>query len=189
MPLNPDAPQRHVHDSDVFTGEDRFRAFVTASSNAVYRMSADWKEMQQLDGARFIADTEDAMLGWMEKYIHPDDRRTVQNAIDVAINRKIPFDLEHRVLRLDGSLGWTHSRAVPLLAADGKISEWIGAARDIPNVRTPKPRWRLWPRNTRASRGCTTRSRRTRRTSSTPLIGRRGFVSQIDDCSKFGRGR
>jgi len=113
------------------SSEDRFRAFVTASSNVVYRMSADWSEMQQLDGAMFIADTEAATLGWMERYIHPDDRSMVQNAIDAAIAAKSPFDLEHRVLRLDGSLGWTHSRAVPLVDADGTISEWIGAASDI----------------------------------------------------------
>jgi PAS domain S-box-containing protein len=131
MPSSSDPPQGRVFNSDVRSGEDRFLAFVTASSNAVYRMSADWKELQQLDGAKFIADTGGATLGWMEKYIHPDDRLIVQNAIDAAIKGKIPFDLEHRVLRLDGSLGWTHSRAVPLLDADGKISEWIGAARDI----------------------------------------------------------
>ena len=32
---------------------------------------------------------------------------------------------------LDGSLGWTFSRAVPLLDADGEISEWFGAASDM----------------------------------------------------------
>ncbi len=131
MPSSPDALQASVLESDVQLGKDRFRAFVAASSNSVYRMSADWQELQQLDGAMFIADAEGATLGWMEKYIHPDDRRMVQNAIDIAIERKVPFDLEHRVLRLDGSLGWTHSRAVPVLDADGVVSEWIGAARDI----------------------------------------------------------
>ncbi len=131
LPASPDPLQGGVFNSDVRSSDDRFRAFVTASSNAVYRMSADWKELQQLDGAKFIASTEDSTLGWMEKYIHPDDRRMVQNAIDAAIKRKIPFDLEHRVLRLDGTIGWTHSRAVPVLDADGRICEWIGAARDI----------------------------------------------------------
>jgi PAS domain S-box-containing protein len=113
------------------SSEDRFRAFVIASSHAVFRVSADWTEMQQLDGAKLIADTDDAAVGWMEKYIHPDDRSIVQNAIDAAIERKIPFEVEHRVLRLEGSVAWTHSRAVPLLDADGVISEWIGAAEDI----------------------------------------------------------
>jgi PAS domain S-box-containing protein len=77
-----------------------------------------------------------ALRGQESRYIHPDDRRTVQDAIDAAIKRNMPFDLEHRVLRLDGSLGWTHSRAVPLLGPHGKISGWIGAARDITQRKT-----------------------------------------------------
>jgi len=126
-----DTLQQRMFKDDVRSSEERFRAFVTASSNAVYRMSADWKQMQQLDGAEFIASTDDATVGWMDKYIHPDDRATVQKAIDAAIESKTPFELEHRVLRIDGSFGWTHSRAVPLLDAGGGIIEWIGSARDI----------------------------------------------------------
>lgn len=130
-PSRGDALQERMFDIGAGGSDDLFRAFFTASSDAVYRMSADWQEMEQLDGARFIADTKVATRGWMEKYIHPDDRSTVQTAIDAAIASKRAFDLEHRVLRTDGSLGWTHSRAVPLFAGDGKIAAWIGAARDI----------------------------------------------------------
>jgi two-component sensor histidine kinase/CheY-like chemotaxis protein len=35
------------------------------------------------------------------------------------------------VRRIDGSLGWTLSRAVPLFDAEGEIVEWFGAATDI----------------------------------------------------------
>jgi hypothetical protein len=44
---------------------------------------------------------------------------------------KAPFELEHRVLRVDGSLGWTFSRAVPLFDKRGEIVEWFGPARDV----------------------------------------------------------
>src|ERR1035441_7657073 len=36
-----------------------------------------------------------------------------------------------RVLRVDGTLGWTFSRAIPLQDANGEIVEWLGAASDI----------------------------------------------------------
>lgn len=52
-------------------------------------------------------------------------------AIEKAIREKSVFELEHRVLRADGSYGWTYSRAVPRLDASGEIFEWIGAASDI----------------------------------------------------------
>ena len=111
--------------------EERFRAFVTASSDVVYRMSPDWREMRELRGREFIADTDAPNRGWLEKYIHPDNQPHVLAVIDEAIRTKGVFQLQHRVLRLDGTLGWTFSRAIPLLDANGAIVEWIGAATDV----------------------------------------------------------
>ena len=112
-------------------GEWRYRILVAASSDMVYRMSADWGEMRSLIGREFIADTSSPSRTWLEKYIHPDDQPTVRQAIDRAIQTKSVFELEHRVIRTDGTLGWTHSRAVPLLDGEGKIAEWIGTAVDV----------------------------------------------------------
>ena len=111
--------------------EARLRAFVTASSDVVYRMSPDWSEMRQLDGRDFIVDTKVPLRGWIQEYIHPDDQLQVLEAIGHAIRTKSPFKLEHRVRRVDGTLGWTSSRAIPLLDAEGGIVEWFGTASDI----------------------------------------------------------
>jgi len=111
--------------------EERFRALVSASSDVIYRMSPDWREMRQLHGRDFLPDTESPSEGWLEKYIHPDDQGRVIAAMQEAIRRKSNFELEHRVLRTDGSLGWTFSRAVPILDSNGEIIEWFGAATDI----------------------------------------------------------
>ncbi len=111
--------------------EARFRGFVTASSDVMYRMSADWAEMRHLDGRNFIADTEKSNPNWLQEYISPDDQPQVLAAINESIRTKGIFDLEHRVRRVDGSVGWTSSRAVPLLDARGEIAEWFGAASDV----------------------------------------------------------
>jgi PAS domain S-box-containing protein len=115
----------------VATSEDRFRALVTATSNIVYSMSADWRIMQELDGRGFLSDTSEPIADWLPKYIHPQDQEMVQAAIDEAIREKKIFQLEHRVLQADGVLGWTFSRAVPILDDKGEIIEWFGAATDI----------------------------------------------------------
>lgn len=47
------------------------------------------------------------------------------------IQTKSLFELEHRVLRVDGTLGWPLSRAIPISDAEGEIMEWFGAASDI----------------------------------------------------------
>lgn len=109
----------------------RFSTLVMASSKVVYQMSADWSEMRQLHAQGFIADTEKPNRNWLQEYIHPDDQLHVKEAISESIRTKSIFELEHRVLRVDGTLGWTFSRAIPILDADGKIIEWFGAASDI----------------------------------------------------------
>jgi signal transduction histidine kinase len=111
--------------------EERLRAFLTATADIVFRMSPHWTQMYFLDGKDFVADTKDPNNFWMNKYIFPDDQPRVKDAIQEAISRKGIFQLEHRVLRADGSIGWTSSRAIPLLDPQGQIIEWFGTASDI----------------------------------------------------------
>jgi PAS domain S-box-containing protein len=111
--------------------EERFRALVNATSDVVYRMSPDWSVMRQLTGGEFLSDTGAPISNWMEKYIHPEDLDKARIAISEAIRTKSIFSLEHRVQRVDGSMGWTFSRAVPILNESGEIIEWFGAANDV----------------------------------------------------------
>jgi two-component sensor histidine kinase len=111
--------------------EIRFRALVNATSDVIYRMSPDWKEMRQLDGRSFLADIEQPQIAWMDIYLLPEDRALVQESIDRAIANKEPFQLEHRVRQADGSIGWTFSRGVPILDGKGEIIEWFGCANDV----------------------------------------------------------
>lgn len=111
--------------------EERFRAFVSATSEAIFRMSPDWTVMRHLQGRSFMEGTSEPSRGWLEKYIHPDDQPRVLSAIRAAVLSKSVFELEHRVKRVDGSMGWTLSRAIPLKDAQGDIVEWFGAASDV----------------------------------------------------------
>ncbi len=116
--------------------EQRFGALVSASSDVLYRMSPDWTEMRQLGGGGFVPDTDSANPDWLQDYIHPDDQPAVWDEIQTAVRTKGIFELEHRVRRVDGTLGWTHSRAIPILDADGEVLEWFGAASDITERRS-----------------------------------------------------
>lgn len=68
---------------------------------------------------------------WLERFILPEDRELVKRHVSAAIRSKSFFELEHRIMRADGTIGWTFSRAIPILDADGKIKEWFGAASDV----------------------------------------------------------
>ncbi|GAA5060050.1 GAF domain-containing protein [Haladaptatus pallidirubidus] len=109
----------------------RLDAFVTATSEVIFRMNPDWTEMNELEGQEFMADTDKSRSNWIDEYIPSDEQGRVQDAIDEAIKTKSTFELEHQVLQVDGTRGWTHSRAVPILDDDGKITEWFGTASDI----------------------------------------------------------
>jgi len=111
--------------------EQRFRTLVTATSDVVYWMNADWSEMRYLEGKDFIPDQSGPNRGWIVKYLPSEDQPRILGAIQEAIRTKSVFALEHRIIRIDGTLGWTFSRAVPILDANGELVEWLGAASDI----------------------------------------------------------
>jgi len=109
----------------------RLRALVSASSDVIYSLSADWQVMRELDGRGFLKNAPHPTTDWKSVNVHPDDLEKVNETIEKAIREKKIFELEHQVWRADGTPGWTFSRAVPILDDQGEIIEWVGTASDI----------------------------------------------------------
>jgi PAS domain S-box-containing protein len=128
---NPLDYKPNTNDQAIAASGKRFGALVTAISDVVYSMSPDWRVMRQLDGRGFLPDTDEPTDDWQIKNIPPDDWLKVTAAINEAIRDKKIFQLEHRVIKVDGTTGWTFSRAVPILDENGEIIEWFGTASDI----------------------------------------------------------
>ena len=66
--------------------DQQFRAVVTASSNVLYRMNADWSEMRQLGSTGFLANTNQPANAWLEKYIPSHE----QSRVGVRLHRLPP---------------------------------------------------------------------------------------------------
>jgi PAS domain S-box-containing protein len=124
-----DAPRRER--TAPTSTQARLDALIAATSDVVYRMSADWSELQPLDGHGLVASNDAPIRDWLERNIPPDEHARIRAAIAQAIAGKSVFELEHRVIGPTGEDTWTHSRAAPILGPDGEIVEWFGFARDI----------------------------------------------------------
>jgi two-component system CheB/CheR fusion protein len=126
-----DISGRRIAEDALRASEARFRAFVTASSDMLYTMSADWTEMRKLEGKNILADTEAPTGNWIDKYIPEDCRPELLAGIAKAIETRSIFEMEHRVICASGGIAWIFSRAIPLLDGEGNIIEWFGAGSDI----------------------------------------------------------
>jgi signal transduction histidine kinase len=111
--------------------ERRFRALVAAGSLVVFRLNADATGIRQLRAMDLKADTDMPVRDSLEKYVHPDDRALVMKAAKESLRTGKIFELEHRVIRADGSTGWVLNRAIPVRDENGQVIEWFGAANDI----------------------------------------------------------
>ncbi|TGE05385.1 PAS domain-containing protein [Hymenobacter fodinae] len=128
-PTQPGTPSKVVQ--GLHRSDEQFRLLVMASSDMVYKMSADWSQMHQLVGKELLASTTTSTSTWLHAYLPVEEQAPTMAIIQEAIRTKNIFEHEHRVIRADGSVGWVYSRAVPVLDAQGQILEWLGTAKDI----------------------------------------------------------
>lgn len=126
-----DITERSRSQAALRESEERLRALVKASSYIMYRMTPDWADVIQLDSQGHKADIPTSRDRWLEHYVHTEDRAMVKESIEKAVEAKTLVELEHRVQRKNGSVGWALLRAVPIFDANGNVTEWFGAATDV----------------------------------------------------------
>lgn len=111
--------------------EAQLRMMVTTGSHMLFRMSADWRELLYLEGRDMLPDVTAPIDDWVERFIPHEDRGAVFAAMAIALDGPTMFELEHRVRCPDGSIGWVASRALPVVDAEGRVTEWFGTGIDI----------------------------------------------------------
>lgn len=87
------------------------------------------------DEGRHIFGLEAGRDAWSHEenlqLIHPDDRQRVAAANGKARNRKLPIDMEYRIIRSDGATRVLYERAETVFDESGKAIRLVGTVRDV----------------------------------------------------------
>ena len=67
----------------------------------------------------------------LARCIHPEDAALLDQTFTRAMREKTEYELEHRIVRPDGSVRWVHDLARPYFDTQGKLLRYIGATLDI----------------------------------------------------------
>ncbi len=111
--------------------EQRYRSLIAATAQLVWMTDAEGKPIAPTDWMAYTGQSlEEATNNWFSA-IHPDDRDLTLQAWMRAVEAKNLYEVEHRLRAADGSYSHFWVRAVPVLAADGSIREWVGTHTDI----------------------------------------------------------
>jgi PAS domain S-box-containing protein len=122
---------------DMARSEERFRAFLTSTSEIIWDMPPEGLFDSDQPGWRaFTGQAREELLGWgWLEAVHPEDREELAQAWREAVQGRVPFQGVLRLRRHDGAYRHMQMRAVPVLELDGAVREWVGIHRDITRQR------------------------------------------------------
>jgi PAS domain S-box-containing protein len=63
--------------------------------------------------------------------VHDDDRESVRAASAAALDESRPYDIDHRIVRADGTVRWVHEQADIVRDSQGRPVRMIGVVQDI----------------------------------------------------------
>ena len=122
----------------------RFRVMAESTPSLVWMCDGQGK-ITYLNERRlaFTGPAPNAGYGdsWME-YVHPDDRRNVQDVVSQALKDRRAFSHEYRLRRDDGVYRWMFDVASLRLNGDGSFVGFIGSAIDVTDQKVAQRAWR-----------------------------------------------
>ncbi|MCL1468852.1 ATP-binding protein [Argonema galeatum] len=113
--------------------EERYRALVIATSQAVWTTNAEGLIIDDLPSWQSLTGQSASEVkgwGWLNA-VHPEDRDYTAKSWIHTIETKSIYEIEHRLRTADGNYRYFFARGVPVFAEDGSIREWVGAHTDI----------------------------------------------------------
>ena len=128
-----DNTSRKAADEEMRFNEQRYRTLVEATTAIVWDTPASGAfEHEQPRWTAFTGQTFEQLRGWgWLNAIHPDDRAETARVWAAALANRSIYLVEHRLQTRDLSYRSMMVRAVPILADDGRVRQWIGIHTDV----------------------------------------------------------
>jgi two-component system, LuxR family, sensor kinase FixL len=125
--------ERRERENALRDSEARYRALVMASASMVWRATANGEgflvcpRWQELTGQ---SEQDANNFGWLSA-LHPKDQERSAQLWKQSMAQKRMYEDEFQICTRDQSYRHLHVQAVPIIAPNGAVHEWIGAAVDI----------------------------------------------------------
>ncbi|HSJ88056.1 MAG TPA: PAS domain S-box protein [Anaerolineales bacterium] len=128
-----DITERKQVEKALSDSEQRFRAIVNQATAGIIRSDEEGKSI-------FVNQAFCKMLGYKESellgntiwvYTHPDDLEKNRILFDRLMDKSIPFQLEKRFIRWDGSILWVNVSAAPIVDPVGRTQSVVSVVIDI----------------------------------------------------------
>ncbi|OKH39481.1 hypothetical protein NIES2119_07055 [[Phormidium ambiguum] IAM M-71] len=139
--VHTDITERRQAEAALQQNEERFRSLIEATTDIIWNANAQGEQMLELTNwSKFTGQTNEERIGWgWLNAIHPEDHLHTTKIWLAAIANRTLYEVEYRLRRHDGEYRHMTVRGVPILDADGNISEWIGICADI----TERKEWEI----------------------------------------------
>lgn len=134
---NIDITRRVVSEQALRKSETEFRALADSMPQIVWTASRDGRI--EYFNRRFYNYTdlppEEALGTGYEKAVHPDDLPALRLRWKEAAELELPFEVEHRLRRMDGEYRWHLCRSAPIRDERGRLRRWYGTSTDMDDYR------------------------------------------------------
>jgi PAS domain S-box-containing protein len=127
--------ERKRAEDALYRSEERFRSLVTATTQVIWTADGNGSMIEPAPSwEAFTGQRPDEYggpdWGWLEA-VHPDDRERSAAEWREAVAGAQPLQFAYRLRRRDGEYRHVLVSAVPVVAADGSVREWIGTNTDV----------------------------------------------------------
>ena len=128
-----DITERKTAEASLRAEEMKFQSLVSATSQIIWVTDGKGRATRPVpswEAFTGLNHEETHGFGWL-RALHKDDVERTGWAMNHAQQKRSIYEVEHRIRRHDGVYRYMLTRGVPVIAEDGRVSQWIGACTDI----------------------------------------------------------